>query len=145
MTSERPALFIDTWAWLVLADEREPAHAEVRALRKDYANRRAGWVTSDYVLSETITRVFSRRPFDDARTYCDSILKARDLGFLQVETITPERSREAYRMRTRLDDKPRISFTDLTSMCVMRDRGLRHIVTKDSHFLQAGLGFLTLP
>ena len=145
MISERPRLFVDTWGWLALEDEREPSHRDVRALRAAYADRRGGWVTTRYVLDETITRLFARRPFAEAREFCSGILESADEGLLSLEPITRERFRRAYDMRLLLDDKPRISFTDLTSMCVMRDLGLRHVVTQDSHFLQVGLGFVTLP
>lgn len=143
--SDRPPLFIDTWAGLVLADRRELDHAKLSALREDYAHRKGAWVTSDYVLDETFTRVFARRPFDDAVRFCERILHARDVGLLRIESVTRERFAEAYRLRILLRDKPRISFTDLTSMCVMQELGLRHVVTRDSRFLQAGLGFETLP
>ena len=145
MTSERPQLFVDTWGWLALEDERDPSHKEVRTLRRAYANRRGGWTTTDYVLDETITRLFARRPFEESERFCNGILSARDHGILRVEPITNQRFEAAYRMRLLLDDKPRISFTDLTSMCVMRELGLRHVVTRDSHFVQVGLGFVTLP
>lgn len=143
--SDRPPLFIDTWAWLVLADRSELQHAAVNSLREAYARRRAGWTTSDYVLDETITRVFARRPFEDAVRFSERIFRARDAGVLRIEPIGRERFRRAYDMRLLLDDKPRISFTDLTSMCVMRELGLSHVVTQDSHFRQVGLGFVTLP
>jgi predicted nucleic acid-binding protein len=143
--SDRPTLFIDTWGWLVLADKREPDHLELAVLQEAYEDRQEGWVTSDYVLDETITRIFARRPFDDATRSCERILRARDTGILRVERITPERFQAAYSMRLLLDDKPRISFTDLTSMCIMRELGLRHVVTHDNHFQQIGLGFIALP
>ena len=144
-SSDEPPLFIDTWGWIALADRRESAHEEVQSLRRRYSKRLAGWVTSDYVLDETFTRVFSRRPFQDARDFCDRLFRARDSGLLRIEAITPSRFREAYRLRIQLQDKATISFTDLTSMCLMQELGLVHVVTQDSHFLQVGLGFEILP
>jgi predicted nucleic acid-binding protein len=145
MTSDQPTLFIDTWGWLALEDRREKEHPRVLSLRHAYGKRRAGWITTDYVLDETITRLFARRPWDEARRFCEGILRASDAGLVQIEAITQARFQEAYRLRIRLNDKPRISFTDLTSMCVMKERGLRHVVTSDRHFVQVGLGFVTVP
>ncbi|MFO8163330.1 MAG: hypothetical protein R6T98_04120, partial [Desulfatiglandales bacterium] len=62
-----------------------------------------------------------------------------------VEWITPLRFEEAKKMRLKFDDKPRISFTDLTSMTVMKELGLRDIVTADDHFEHVGLGFQLRP
>lgn len=42
-------------------------------------------------------------------------------------------------------DKPDISFTDLTSMVVMLELRIEHIVTADAHFLKVGEGFQLLP
>ena len=48
-------------------------------------------------------------------------------------------------MGLRYRDKPRVSFTDLTSFTVMRELGIRHVLTADAHFPQAGLGFQCFP
>ena len=144
-TSETPALFVDTWGWLALADDSEPAHHQVKRLRERYATGGGVWVTTDYVLDGTFTRLFARHPFPEAARFCDGILKAGKLGLLTVERISEERFRKAYRLRLRFKDKPRISFTDLTSFAVMQDLNIAYVLTQDAHFLQAQLGFLTLP
>ncbi|MCP5117171.1 MAG: hypothetical protein GY953_40620 [bacterium] len=59
--------------------------------------------------------------------------------------MTPERFRLAWRLRLRYQDKPRFSLTDLTSSVVIREVGLRHVLTGDSHFEHIGLGFIRLP
>ena len=143
--SETPNLFVDTWGWLALEDATDSAHAQVRLLREQYGRRGGLWVTTDYVLDETITRLFARRPFEEAAKFCDGIFKARKAGLLTVERISEERFRKAYRLRLRFKDKPRISFTDLTSFAVMQDLNIAYVLTQDAHFLQAQLGFLTLP
>ena len=103
------------------------------------------WVTTDYVLDETITRLFRRRPFASARRYADGIFEISRGGALEIEPITPSRFAEAWRLRCQYDDKPRISFTDLTSFVVMRELGLKHVLTGDAHFEQVGMGFVRLP
>jgi predicted nucleic acid-binding protein len=50
-----------------------------------------------------------------------------------------------YKLRLQLRDKPRISFTDMTSMIVMREQGIRRVLTADTHFQQVSMGFETLP
>jgi uncharacterized protein len=137
-------LFVDTWGWLALADSRDPAHEQVVSERRSYTGAGA-LVTSDYVLDETITRLFSACPFSVARKFCDAILEAASSGLLHLERITPERFDAAYRLRLRYRDKPRISFTDLTSFVVMRELDIRNVLTADRHFAQVHLGFRCLP
>jgi predicted nucleic acid-binding protein len=39
----------------------------------------------------------------------------------------------------------RISFTDLTSMALMEEQGIKKALTEDEHFLQVGMGLLKIP
>jgi uncharacterized protein len=134
-------LFVDSWGWLVLANDRDPAYPQLAALRRASANRPGAWVTTDYVLDETITRLFLTAPFAAASRFVEAIFAASRIGTLDIERVTPERFVQAWKLRLRYRDKPRISFTDLTSFVVMRDLGLRYVITGDAHFTHAGLGF----
>jgi len=58
---------------------------------------------------------------------------------------SPSRFEEAKVLRLRFDDKPRISFTDLTSMVVMREIGVTDVITGDEHFEHVGMGFQRKP
>lgn len=138
-------IFVDTWGWLVLANDRDPSFAAVAELRRQSAASGQLWVTTDYVLDETMTRLFAGTPFPKAQSFCDAIFHSQKLGVLVLEPITEERFQRAYKMRLRYRDKPRISFTDLTSFTVMRELGIRRVFTADAHFPQAGLGFQCLP
>jgi predicted nucleic acid-binding protein len=75
----------------------------------------------------------------------EGIFEASRDGLVDIEHVTPERFSRAWRLRLRYRDKPRISFTDLTSFVVMRELGLRHVLTGDAHFEQVGLNFSKLP
>lgn len=142
--SDPPRLFIDTWGWLVLADAGDPAHAQVVQLRRRYT-RQGALVTTDYVLDETVTRLFARCPFSPAKAFCDGIFEAQKTGLLMLEHVDQDRFHQAYRLRLRYRDKPAISFTDLTSFVVMRELGIRQVLTADAHFVKVQLGFQTLP
>jgi len=138
-------LFVDTWGWLVLADRQTPAFTSAAEVRRAYFEERRALVTTDYVLDETITRLFAARPFTTAKRFVDGILESQKLGQVIIEWITAQRFRGAYDLRLRFRDKPRVSFTDLTSLIVMRELGIRDVLTADAHFNQAGFGFRTLP
>jgi predicted nucleic acid-binding protein len=134
-------LFIDTWGWLVLADARDPLHSKVVLERR----KRARLVTTDYVLDELLTRLFARAPFAQAKQFSAAVFEAIQRGLVMLEPITPDRFQAAYSLRLRFRDKPKVSFTDLTSFVVMQETGIHDVLTADGHFSQVGLGFRNLP
>ncbi len=143
--NDTSGVFVDTWGWLVLEDRKHPDHTRVLDLRRHAVEAGFVWITTDYVLDETITRLFARRPFDEAERFCAGLFEARRGGVLRVEPVDPSRFEAAWRLRVRYRDKPEISFTDLTTFAVMRELRVREVITGDAHFQQAGLGFRMLP
>jgi len=97
------------------------------------------------VLDETFTLLFRRLPFQQAKESMEMLDKAIQEGFLYMEQITLDRFEQAKRLRLKFQDKPRISFTDFTSMVVMKDLEIRKILTEDDHFVQVGMGFEIAP
>jgi len=135
-------LFVDTWGWLVLADRGEAQHTQVTSFYAERTRRTGLILTSDYVLDELFTILFSRLPFAAASRFADSLLRS---PFVMIERITPERFQKAWDLRLKFADKPRISFTDLTSMAAMNDLGISDVLTADKHFAQVGMNFRLLP
>jgi uncharacterized protein len=135
-------LFVDTWGWLALADRGEPQHPQVASFYAERTRRTGLVVTSDYVLDELLTMLFSRLPFEAATRFADGVLRS---PFITIERITPERFQKAWDLRRKFSDKPRISFTDLTSMAAMNELGIFDVLTADKHFAQVGMNFRLLP
>ena len=96
---------------------------------------------SDYVLDETLTLLFRRLSFSLARKAVTFLDEAIQEEYLCMEWITPERFEHAKKLRLRFQDKPKISFTDLSSMVTMEELGLISILTEDEHFVQVGWAF----
>ena len=138
-------VFVDTWGWLTLEDHKETKHEEVATLVRESLKRPGLLVTSDHVLDEVITRLFRRRPFEESWLFTEGLLKSAGRGSVVLERVNEERFEDAIALRKTLSDKPRISFTDLTSMVIMRELKILTVVTADEHFRQAGLGFRLLP
>ncbi len=138
-------LFTDTWGWIALHNRREPRHEEIKAFYQSFRDQRGTVCTTDYVLDETFTLLFRRLPFSQARESLELLEEAIRDGYLQLERITPERFDRAKRLRLKFQDKPRISFTDLTSMVVTDELGITDILTEDAHFAQGGMGLRILP
>ena len=138
-------IFIDTWGWLTLRDRDETRHGDVKEFYQQLRDGNEMIYTSDYVLDETITLVFKRLPFKTAKESLAKLDKAIEQGYLQVEWVTPERFEKAKILRPKYQDKPKISFTDLSSMVVMEELGLKDIITGDEHFEHVGMGFQRKP
>jgi predicted nucleic acid-binding protein len=138
-------LFVDTWGWLILADPRSPQFQATAQCYRERAATGGRILTSDYVLDEVITGIFSHRAFSLAAEYVEGILASCEKGTIILHRVTEDRFAEAMRLRRRLADKPGISFTDLTSMVIMEELSTTDILTADSDFRSVGLGFRTLP
>jgi len=138
-------IFIDTWGWLTLRDRDESRHGDVKEFYQQLRDENEMIYTSNYVLDETITLVFKRLPFKTAKESLAKLDKAIKQGYLQVEWVTPERFEKAKILRLKYQDKPKISFTDLSSMVVMEELGLKDIITGDEHFEHVGMGFQRKP
>ena len=133
---------MDTWGWLVLANRAEREHSQVVSFYAERTRRTGLIVTSDFVLNELLTILFSRISFEMASRFADGILRS---PFITIERITPERFQKAWELRLKFSDKPRISFTDLTSMATMNELGISEVLTADKHFAQVGMNFRLLP
>ena len=138
-------LFIDTWGWIVILNKREPLHQEVNRLYKKVRLDDGTIYTTDYVLDETWTLLFRRLPAAVAIKAMSIINDAVSQEYLAIEWIYRERFERAKELRLKFRDKPGISFTDLTSMVVMKELGLKSVLTNDDHFIHVGMGLKKAP
>ncbi|HKV47983.1 MAG TPA: PIN domain-containing protein [Candidatus Acidoferrales bacterium] len=135
-------LFVDTWGWIALANRADPEHSPaVECFERSKQATGLVW-TSNFVLDETITLLFLRTRPTDALSFANRLMHS---PFIRVETVTEERFRNSFELRTRFVDKPKISFTDLTSMSIMKELDIENVLTADAHFMHVGLGFHRLP
>ena len=134
-------LFVDTWGWLTLRDRGERRHQDIAAVFESFQQSNAGIYTSDFVLDETFTLLFRRLPFAAARESMELLTAGVEEGSLILVPISGARFKAAQELRLRYQDKPAISFTDLTSMAVMQEFEIGKILTEDGHFTQVGLRF----
>lgn len=97
------------------------------------------------MLDETFMLLFKRLSSSQAKESMELLLNSVKEGLINLEFITPERFMKTKVMRFKYEDKPNISFTDLSSMVVMKELKVTHILTDDSHFTHVGLGFNIVP
>lgn len=138
-------LFVDTWGWVELSNARGARYREVRRSYQNFLRKNGVIYTSEYVLDETISLLFKRLPFDLANKPLNFIEQSIKNGELKLEWISQQRFEQTIKLRRKYKDKPRISFTDFTSMVVMRELGITDVMTEDDHFLHVGMGFNKVP
>jgi len=134
-------LFVDTWGWVAVADRGDPGHEAATEIFRQ-ARRSGGAVTSNFILDETFTLLFKRRPFADAWHFTTDVVRS---PFIDIQEVTSARFSRTIDLRKRFSDKPRISFTDLSTIAIMVELGITDILTADRHFTHVGLGFRALP
>ena len=138
-------LFIDTWGWLTLHDKGERYHQQAQKAYQQAVQERGQIYTTDYVLDETLTFFFRQLPASRAEQSMKGLLSAFSVSNFHLIRINEERFTQTEELRSRFLDKPLISFTDLTSMVVMRELDITTILTEDAHFTHVGMGFQLLP
>jgi len=130
---------------VALGHQKDNRNQEIVSLYKDWLRRGAVIYTSDFVLDETVTLLFRREIFEEAIQFMEGIFLAAEGGRITVERVTSNRFASAWNLRKRFNDKPLISFTDLTTMAIMKELKIKEILTDDKHFLQIGMGFGIFP
>jgi predicted nucleic acid-binding protein len=84
-------------------------------------------------------------PFHQAQQALKVIEDTTEAGYLILEYISPQRFAQTKALRLKFQDKPQISFTDLSSMIVMEELIISTILTGDAHFTHIGMGFQIVP
>ncbi|MBS4028721.1 MAG: PIN domain-containing protein [Ignavibacteriales bacterium] len=138
-------IFVDTWGWVAIADDKDAYHKDAIRLYKDSVLIRGNkLITSDFVLMETITAL--RKSFGHNRTlqWIQKVNEKSARGFLDIVPAERTLYQKALQLLTRYSDKPDISLTDFTSFVVMQEQQIYDVFTGDEHFEQVNLGFRLL-
>ena len=117
----------------------------IRVFYENFRKAKGVVYTSDYVLDETLTLLFKRMPFEQAKKFMEHLDAAIQTGYLHLELVTADRFEKAKELRLKYKDKPDISFTDLTSVVIMQELKISRILTEDEHFIQVGMNFELAP
>ena len=124
--------FADTWFFVALLDRRDSAHEIARQIAR--TQTADALTTHDGVLTEFLAHFSDDGPMSRAaavRFVRQSVL---------VHEVIPV-SRTLFIAGLELYDRRRdkeYSHVDCMSMIVMEDLGIRHVLTNDHHFTQAG-------
>lgn len=138
-------VFIDTWGWLTLNDAGERRHQQVKQFYTTLRQEQTILYTSNFVLDETFTLFFKRLNVVQAQSAMIQLSEAFKQDFFQLIDVDRFCFEQAQTLRLKYLDKPNISFTDLTSMAIMKQYNIVRVLTEDEHFQHVGLGFQLEP
>lgn len=131
-------VFVDTSAWLALADKSDQYQNDAIARLKAIKDKRIILVTSDYIVDESITIVRFRVSHDAALKFGESLFTSRIINLISIE----DHDRiAAWNYFKKYSDK-KFSYTDCTSFALMKRMRIEKAFSFDDHFIQAGFSLL---
>lgn len=127
-------VFMDTAGLLALWDGADEYHDEAIRLQAQLAAEGRRFLTSDYVVDETVTVLLVRHSHAAAADFLQSVTASEAL---RLEWVDSGRFHAAAKIFLRHSDKE-WSFTDCVSFGLMTELKLRDAFTTDHHFRQGG-------
>ena len=123
---------------MACADRADPAHSACTAARDATLEAGRTLITTDFVVDETLTLIRFRLGLAAAQAWWQQIDGSARLRWERVENDRFEKARNLF---FQYRDKD-LSFTDCTSIAVMRELRLTTVMTTDRHFHQVGFDVL---
>lgn len=133
------ALFVDTAGWMACADAADAAHRRACAARDAALEAGHLLVTTDFVVDETLTLIRVRLGIAAAEAWWAQVDGSSRVRHETIDALRAEKARAVFFRHQGKD----YSFTDCTSLVVMRELKLKEALTTDRHFRQ--MGFHVLP
>jgi uncharacterized protein len=127
-------VFMDSAGFLALWDAGDEHHAPAVRLQAELARKRRRFLTTEYIVDETVTLLLVCHSHAAAADFLDTIERSESL---RLEWIGPERFHAATTLFRKHADKE-WSFTDCVSFVTMHELRIRDAFTTDHHFKRAG-------
>jgi len=124
--------FSDSSGWIALFDQSDKYHMRTWNWTHEIRGQGARFVTTDYVLDETITHLADVVNHATGESFATWVLQQKHI---QVVHIDEELWGKALALFRKYNDKD-FSFTDCTSFVVMQEHKLRDVFGFDHHFEQ---------
>ena len=134
-------IFVDSGAWIALSNQRDQNHNDAVTIYTDLKRQRARFLTTDYVVDETITRLRYDVSHSVAVKFLDFIERAEKIDGLTVMEIDKILLQKAKRL-FRQYDSAKLSFTDCTSFAVCQKHNISETYAFDDHFAMMGITVL---
>lgn len=134
-------LFIDTFAFLALANDRDNYYKAAQHFLMDMQNgkfRPTRLITSDYIVDETLTRIRFKVGHAQAVNWGQNIHSSKIIELMRVDENIYE---DALVIFEKYNDK-QLSFTDCTSFALMKSMGINDAFTFDEDFRKMGFNIM---
>jgi len=128
-------VFLDTGVFVAFHNIRDANHNRALELMRKVVDGELGTAyTSDYIFDEAVTvaLIRTRRP-ENAMAVGRMILGEITAPFLAILRVGDDAFKDAWKLFPRYAGR-RLSFTDCTSIALMRRRGIESIVSFDTDF-----------
>ena len=131
-------IFVDSGAWIAFSHPRDQYHDTAVAIYNNLMQQDAQFLTTDYVIDETVTRLRYDFSHSGAVEFFDFIESIKNRGILTVIEIDSALFQEAERL-FRQYNTAELSFTDCTSFAVCRMHNISEAFAFDQHFPMMGI------
>jgi len=127
--------FVDTGILVAFHNRRDVNHERAREIIQEILEGQHGVAyTSDYIFDEAVTVAqFRTKDLRIAKSVGELILGEETHPFLNIRRVTERGFIESWDLFKNLSDKE-LSFTDCTSITLIRDLGIEKIISFDSNF-----------
>ena len=127
-------VFVDTSVLYALIDKRDSVHRAAREVVASLVQAGRRLVVSDYVVAESVNLANARGGSTVARRVLDLIEQSAGVRMEWIGTDRFELTKTFFRKHA----DHGYSFTDCTSIVLMRQLRLAEALTTDKHFVEAG-------
>jgi len=135
-------VFVDTSAWIALANARDQWHTAAEEYYLFLLQRRASLCTSNYVLAEAYTHIRYDAGHASALRFQALIAAAEKQHYLQVLWVDQATAEAAWQIFAQYADQF-FSFTDCTSFVLARQARVDEVFAFDEDFRT--MGFIVKP
>ena len=126
-------LFVDTGGWIAMAVIRDQYHTQAASFYQEFSKQHLPFITSNYVLTETYTRIRYDDGHDKATRFHSLIQQTVKIRKLHIEWVTPGIHEKAWAIFEDYADQD-FSFVDCTSFVIARHAGVKEVFGFDEHF-----------
>jgi uncharacterized protein len=124
-------IFVDTGAWFAITVPSDPNHPNARAWMQQ---NRSPFLTTDYVIDETLTLLRARGEFRRAIALGEAFFSGT---LTQIHYLTEDDVQMTWQIFRQFSDK-QWSFTDCSSKTIIEKFNCKEAFAFDYHFRQFG-------
>ena len=128
-------VFVDTSGWVALFVENDQNHEKAVSIFEEIKSSKIPIYTSDYCIDETVTTIMAKGGHKQSVVAGEALFTSK---IIKIVYIYPDYLQAAWKLYQKYKDKS-FSFTDITSLVVMKGLNIKKAFSFDREFIQAGI------